>query len=73
MTAYHPMSNGMVKRFQWQLKAALMASEKHSWVKALRIVLWGVETAFKVDIGCSTAELVYGTTLCLPGEFCAPD
>ena len=28
-----------------------------------------MRTALKEDVGCSSAELVYGTTLCLPGEF----
>ena len=28
-----------------------------------------VRTAFKDDVGCTAAELVYGTTLRLPGEF----
>ena len=40
----------------------------------------GIRTAFKVDISSTSAELVYGTTLRLPGEFfdsssvsCSPD
>nr|XP_050029947.1 uncharacterized protein LOC126525987 [Dermacentor andersoni] len=70
-TAYHPMSNGMVERFHRQLKAALMASEHDSWVEALPIVLLGTRTSCKADIGCSAAELVYGTTLRLPGDFFA--
>ncbi|XP_075535236.1 uncharacterized protein LOC142570790 [Dermacentor variabilis] len=70
-TAYHPMSNGMIERFHRQLKAALMASEHDSWVEALPIVLLGIRTACKADIGCSAAELVYGTTLRLPGDFFA--
>ena len=36
---------------------------------ALPFVLLGVRMAFKEDIGCTTAELVYGSTLRLPGEF----
>ena len=34
----------------------------------------GLRTALKQDLGCSTAELVYGTssTLRIPGEFFAP-
>ncbi len=32
-------------------------------------VLLGIRTAFKEDIHCTAAELVYGTTLRLPGEF----
>lgn len=71
-TAYHPMSNGMVERFHRHLKAALMANEGHSWVEALPLVLLGIRTAVKADIGCSTAELVYGTTLRLPGEYFGP-
>ena len=29
----------------------------------------GVRTALKVDLGCTVAELVYGTSLRLPGDF----
>ncbi|XP_037528670.1 uncharacterized protein LOC119405916 [Rhipicephalus sanguineus] len=64
---------GAAKDTKDALKAALMASEEHSWVEALPIVLWGIRTAFKADVGCSAAELVYGTTLRLPGEFFVPD
>nr|XP_037280125.1 uncharacterized protein LOC119173389 [Rhipicephalus microplus] len=70
-TAYYPMSNGMVKRFHRQLKAALTATEEQNWVNALPLVLLGIRSTLKEDIGCSAAELVYGTTLRLPGEFFA--
>ena len=33
------------------------------------MVLLGIRTALKTDLGCSVAELVYGTTLRIPGEF----
>ena len=36
------------------------------------IVLLGIRTAVKEDMSASTAEMVYGTTLRLPGEFVAP-
>ena len=69
-TAYHPIANGMVERFHRQLKAALKAQpHPNQWVEALPTVLLGIRTALKQDIGCSTAEFVYGTTLRLPGEF----
>lgn len=68
-TAYHPISNGMVERFQRQLKTSLTATASHNWVEALPFVLLGVRTALKADIGFCSAELVYGTTLHLPGEF----
>ena len=32
------------------------------------MVLLGTRAALKDDLGCSTAELVYGALLCLPGE-----
>ncbi|XP_075741287.1 uncharacterized protein LOC142790172 [Rhipicephalus microplus] len=68
-TAYHPISNGIVKRFHRQLKTSLTATASHSWVEALPFVLLGVRTALKADIGCCSAELVYRTTLRLQGEF----
>ena len=36
------------------------------------MVLLGIRTAVKLDLGCCTAELVFGTTLRLPGQFVAP-
>ena len=33
------------------------------------MVLLGVCTALKSDLQCNAAELVYGTTLCLPAKF----
>ena len=39
------------------------------WTKALPLIMLGIRTALKEDLQCSTAELVYGTTLRLPGEF----
>nr|XP_037280433.1 protein NYNRIN-like [Rhipicephalus microplus] len=68
-TAYHPIINGIVERFHRHLKTSLTATMSHSWVEALPFVLLGVRTALKADIGCCSAELVYGTTLRLPGEF----
>ena len=37
------------------------------------MVLIGIRTALKTDLHCTTAEMVYGTTLRLPVEFLAPD
>ena len=69
-TAYHSIANGMVERFHRQLKAALKAQpHPQHWTTSLPMVLLGVRTAFKVDLGCTAAELVYGTSLRLPGDF----
>ena len=63
-TAYHPSSNGLVELFHCQLKTTLKATpEPTHWVSALPLVLLGIRADLKQDIGCSTAELVYGTTL----------
>ena len=69
-TAYHPIANGIIERFHRQLKAALKVHMSSShWTETLPLVLLGIRTAFKADLQCSTAELVYGTTLWVPGEF----
>ena len=68
-TAYHPQSNGLVERFHRHLKPAIMAQRNNGWYHTLPLVLLGIRAAFREDLDCSSAELVYGTTLHLPGEF----
>ena len=69
-TSYHPQSNGLVERFHRQLKGALKAQpQPNQWVEALPLILLGIRTALKEDLSCTAAELLYGTTLRLPGEF----
>ncbi len=65
-TAYHPIANGLIERFHRQLKAALKTySNSQHWTTLLPMVLLGIRH-------CTAAELVYGTTLRLPGEFFTP-
>ncbi|XP_019740443.1 LOW QUALITY PROTEIN: uncharacterized protein LOC109524784 [Hippocampus comes] len=67
-TAYHPAINGMVERLHRQLKASLMSSDNaEHWVDNLPLVLLGIRST--PDIASCPAELVYGATLRLPGEF----
>ena len=69
-TSYHPI---VVERFHCQLKGAFKANQhpKH-WTEILPLVLLGIHTAFKEDIACIAAELLYGTILRLPEEFFSP-
>ena len=64
--SYHPIANGLVERFHCQLKAALK-SQLHPdhWTDCLPVILLGIRTTLKQDLGCSLVELVYSTTLCL--------
>ena len=72
-TAYHPSGNGLVERLHRHLKASLMAHDnRERWVELLPMILLGIRTAFKQDLNCTAAEMVYGTTLRLPAEFVSP-
>ena len=69
-TSYHPVANGLIERFHRQLKTSLKAHPNPThWIFSLPIVLLGVRTQLKDDLHCTSAELVYGTILHLPGEF----
>ena len=71
-TSYHPASNGLVERLHRQLKAAIKAHNTVRWTEVLPLVLLGIRTAIKADIGCSAAELVFGTGIKLPAQFVSP-
>ncbi len=72
-TAYHPQSNGMVERVHRQMKAALRSRNcGANWADHLPWVLMGIRAAPKDDTGVSSAELVYGCALVLPGELQVP-
>ncbi|KAK3797528.1 hypothetical protein RRG08_054561 [Elysia crispata] len=67
-TAYHPQSNGLVERFHRTLKAALKARlQGPRWTDELPWVLLGLRTVPKEDLDTSSAELVYGEPLTVPG------
>ena len=69
-TAFHPQSNGMVERFHRCLKASLRARLSGSrWANDLPLVLLGLRSAPRDVDGVSTAERLYGTTLCFPSQF----
>ena len=56
------------RAFPSPTKRSLKAqADRIHWAESLPLVLLGVGTPYKADIGCTAAELVYGTTLRLPG------
>ena len=68
-TSYHPQANGAVERFHRTLKDSLRCAIRasKSWSRSLPWVLLGVRNAPKGDSATSTAEVVYGTPLRIPG------
>ena len=69
-TAYNPQGNGLCERFHRDMKAALRASLRDcDWVDRLPWVMLGLRSAPKEDLQASSAELVYGQPLRVPGEF----
>jgi len=69
-TAYHPSANGMVERLHRALKAALLASTPEtSWRQALPLVLLGIRTAIKRDLGKTVPELVNARNVATFWEF----
>ena len=72
-TAYHPQANGMVERLHRQLKDSLKArTTSPHWMEHLPFTVLGLRTTWREEPGCSPAELVYGSTLRIPGEFIDP-
>ncbi|XP_077301426.1 uncharacterized protein LOC143922022 [Arctopsyche grandis] len=49
-----------------------MCHQDEGWTEALPTVLLGIRSAWKEDLNATSAELVYGQPLRLPGEFLAP-
>ena len=68
-TAYHPQANGLVERFHRTLKAALLCAVRttSSWSRSLPWVLLGLRNAPRTDTSTSTAEVMFGTPLRIPG------
>ena len=61
-----------MERFHRHLKSALRARlTGPNWIDELPWVLLGIRTAPKEDLHTSSAELVYGAPLTVPGDFVA--
>ncbi|GFW26812.1 transposon Tf2-9 polyprotein [Trichonephila clavipes] len=66
-TGYHPQANGMIEELHRPLKSAIKCHATERWT-VLPIILLGLRASLKEDILCTPAELVFGTTIRLPGE-----
>lgn len=68
-TAYHPQANGIIERWHRTLKAAIKCHQSTDWCNTLPFVLLGLRTTLKEDISATPSEMVYGSTIRIPGEF----
>ncbi|KYN16695.1 hypothetical protein ALC57_11013 [Trachymyrmex cornetzi] len=50
-----------------------MCHGNHNWLEVLPTVLLGLRTCFKEDLKSSSAEMLYGSSLRIPGEFFLED
>lgn len=71
-TPYHPQSNGKVERWHRTLKSAIKCHSTDKWTQALPTVLLGLRCVKRDDCDATAAELLYGSTIRLPGEFLCP-
>ncbi|XP_033212213.1 uncharacterized protein LOC117169814 [Belonocnema kinseyi] len=62
----------MIERLHRQLKAAIRCHENSQRTRVLPTVLLGIRSAWKEDLKATAAELVYGETLRLLGQFLTP-
>lgn len=65
---YCPQANGVVERFHRTLKEAQTTHESPNWTTKLPMVHLALRSTTKPDIGAAPVEMVYGTTLRLPGK-----
>lgn len=67
--SFHPQANGLVERFHRHMKSALMSRlTGPNWIDELPWVLLGIRTTPKEDLQASSAELVYGSPIAVPGD-----
>jgi hypothetical protein len=73
-TAYHPESNGAVKRLHRRLKDTLRAcTAAATWSEELPFVLLGLRAQLREDTGLYPVEEVFDAQIVLPNEFLQND
>ena len=72
-TPYNPKANGIVEQYHRVLKASIKAQKQPSdWYSNLGWILLGLGTTICNDMDFSPAEMLYDSSLRLPGEFLSP-
>ena len=69
--AWNPKANGVVERFHRDLKASFRshADNNKNWKRDLPLILLGIRNSITEVNEMSPAQMVFGTTLSLPGDF----
>ncbi|GFX77072.1 transposon Tf2-9 polyprotein [Trichonephila clavipes] len=68
-TQQHPQCNGKIEIIHRTLKAAIRAHNSVKWTQILPTLLLGLRSALRSDTNYTIAQMVYGQTIRLPGEF----
>ena len=67
----YPQSNGLAERYIKTIKTALTAKlDSSHWTRHLPLIILSINNMYKADLKCSSAKLVFGQTLRLPGDLC---
>ncbi|RDY12234.1 gag-pol, partial [Mucuna pruriens] len=70
-TAYHPQTNGQAEVFNREIKHTLQKMtnpSKRDWHKLLGDALWAHRTAYRIPLGMSPYQIVFGKARHLPVE-----
>ena len=73
--AYTPSMNGLIERQHRIIKDALRAhaiTDNHSWLQKLPFILLNIRSSLREDVKKSSAQIVFGTDLALPGDLLMP-
>ena len=72
---YHAQANGQAESSNKTLSTALttiVSESQTDWEQKLSYVLWAYQTAYKIMVGTTPFDLVYGINAILPMEFLLP-
>lgn len=64
----HTQANGLIERWHRTLKSSITCHASTDWVE-VSVELLGFRTSIKEELNVSAADILYGKTLRVPGEF----